>query len=114
MDSEYAWKVEKGSKVKLKDYDPNYKHTELAHEEAALQLQNLGDEISKLQELLSAAQHHSMLIILQGMDTSSNDGTIRHVFSRVNPQGCYVHPFKEPTEDEMSHDVLLRVHKIAP
>jgi len=114
MGTDYVWKVEKGSNVKLKDYDPNYIHKQIAHEETALELQNLGEEISKLQELLFAAQHHSMLIILQGMDTSGKDGTIRHVFSRVNPQGCYVHPFKEPTEDELAHDFLWRVHKYAP
>jgi PPK2 family polyphosphate:nucleotide phosphotransferase len=64
--------------------------------------------------MLAAAQRQSMLIILQGMDTSGKDGTIRHVFSRVNPQGCYVHSFKEPTEEELVHDFLWRVHKNTP
>jgi PPK2 family polyphosphate:nucleotide phosphotransferase len=48
------------------------------------------------------------------MDTSGKDGTIRHVFSRVNPQGCYVHSFKEPTEEDLAHDFLWRVHKYTP
>jgi PPK2 family polyphosphate:nucleotide phosphotransferase len=114
MATDYVWKVEKGSKVKLKDYDPGYTHGEATRQKADLELQKLGEEISKLQELLAAAQHHSMLIILQGMDTSGKDGTIRHVFSRVNPQGCYVHSFKEPTEEELAHDFLWRVHKNTP
>ncbi|GAC1565236.1 MAG: polyphosphate kinase 2 family protein [Ktedonobacteraceae bacterium] len=113
MGTDYVWKVEKGSNVKLKDYDPGYT-TQITREEAALEIQNLGEEISKLQELLAAAQHHSILIILQGMDTSGKDGSIHHVFSRVNPQGCFVHSFKAPTEDELAHDFLWRVHKNTP
>ncbi len=63
---------------------------------------------------MAAAQHHSLLMILQGMDTSGKDGTIRHVFSHVNPQGCNVHSFKEPTQEELLHDFLWRVHKVTP
>ena len=114
MATEYVWTVDKGSKVKLKDYDPDHTHSDISRAEAEPEIQKLGEEISKLQELLAAAQHQSMLIILQGMDTSGKDGTIRHVFSRVNPQGCYVHSFKEPTEVELAHDFLWRVHKHAP
>lgn len=114
MATEYVWTVDKGSKVKLKDYDPDHTHSDISRAEAEPEIQKLGEEISKLQELLAAAQHQSMLIILQGMDTSGKDGTIRHVFSRVNPQGCYVHSFKEPTEVELAHDFLWRVHKNAP
>jgi len=51
-----------------------------------------------------SGQHHSMLVILQGMDTSGKDGTIRHVLAHVNPQGCLVHSFKEPTPEELAHD----------
>ena len=114
MSADYVWKVEKGSKVKLKDYDPDYTHGDLNRDDADKELQKLGEEISKLQELLAAAHHQSMLIILQGMDTSGKDGTIRHVFSRVNPQGCYVHSFKEPTPEDLAHDFLWRIHKNTP
>jgi len=79
-----------------------------------MELQKLSDELSDLQEMLSAAQLHSMLVVLQGMDTSGKDGTIRHVFSHVNPQGCYVHSFKAPTQEELAHDFLWRVHKVTP
>lgn len=114
MATDYVWKVEPGSKVKLKDYDPDDTPGENKRDDAEKQLDDLGGEISELQELLAAAQHQSMLIILQGMDTSGKDGTIRHVFSRVNPQGCYVHSFKEPTGEDLAHDFLWRVHKYTP
>ena len=110
----YVWKVDAGSKVKLKDYDPGY--TEKLNDRASAdqELQALSNELSELQELLAAAQQHSLLVVLQGMDTSGKDGTIRHVLSHVNPQGCNVHSFKAPTQEELSHDFLWRVHRVAP
>lgn len=72
------------------------------------------DELFKLQNVLYAQQKHSLLIILQGMDASGKDGTIRHVFSCVNPQGCMVRSFKSPTELEKLHDFLWRVHAETP
>jgi len=110
----YVGKVDPGSKVRLKDYDPGYtaKHSDRAS--ADKELQELSDELNELQELLAAAQHHGMLIVLQGMDTSGKDGTIRHVLSHVNPQGCYVVSFKVPTAEELAHDFLWRVHKVTP
>jgi PPK2 family polyphosphate:nucleotide phosphotransferase len=108
------WKVEEGTKVKLKDYDPGYTASHIDHASAKGELERLAKEMSTLQEALSAAQHQSMLIILQGMDTSGKDGTIRHVFSNVNPQGCYVHSFKQPTLEELAHDFLWRVHQVTP
>jgi PPK2 family polyphosphate:nucleotide phosphotransferase len=108
------WKIDDGSKVKLKDYDPDYTDEQSDRAAAQTELQRLSDELSDLQELMSAAQHHSLLVILQGMDTSGKDGTIRHVLSHVNPQGCHVVSFKEPTREELAHDFLWRVHKVAP
>jgi PPK2 family polyphosphate:nucleotide phosphotransferase len=110
----YVWKVDAGSKVKLKDYNPGYtdKHSDRASVD--LELQALSNELSELQELLSAAQQHSLLVVLQGMDTSGKDGTIRHVLSHVNPQGCDVYSFKAPTQEELAHDFLWRVHKVTP
>lgn len=109
-----AWKVNEGSKVKLDDYDPNFKDQHSDHASAEAELAKLSDELSDLQELLSAAQHHSLLVVLQGMDTSGKDGTIRHVLSHVNPQGCDVHSFKAPTPEELAHDFLWRIHKVTP
>jgi PPK2 family polyphosphate:nucleotide phosphotransferase len=111
---ELAWKVEAGSKVKLKDYDPNYvdEHTDPVSARAELEI--LTRELGGLQELLAAAQHHSLLVVLQGMDTSGKDGTIRHVLSQVNPQGCEVRSFKAPTGRELGHDFLWRIHRGTP
>ena len=110
----YVWKVDAGSKVTLKDYDPGYTDKQSDRSSADLELQKLSDELSELQELLTAAQQQSLLVVLQGMDTSGKDGTIRHVLSHVNPQGCDVHAFKEPTQEELVHDFLWRVHKVTP
>jgi PPK2 family polyphosphate:nucleotide phosphotransferase len=74
----------------------------------------LAAELGELQELLYAAKTHSLLVILQGLDTSGKDGTIRHVFKDVNPIGCRVTPFKVPTEEELAHDFLWRVHPHTP
>ena len=109
-----AWKVEEGNQVKLKDYDPDYidEHTDPAIARAELEL--LGAELGGLQELLAAAQHHSLLVVLQGMDASGKADTIFQVLSQVNPQGCEVLAFKGPTLRELAHDFLWRVHRGAP
>src|SRR4051812_18701542 len=74
----------------------------------------LKEKLYELQNLFYAERKHSLLIILQGMDGAGKDGTIRHVFSSVDPQGCNVKSFKSPTEEEFSHDFLWRVHPHAP
>ena len=109
-----AWKVEPGSNVKLQDYDPNFvdEHTDPALAKA--ELEQLGKELGELQELLAAAHHHSLLVVLQGMDTSGKADTIHQVLSRVNPQGCEVRSFKVPTSRELDHDFLWRVHRVTP
>jgi PPK2 family polyphosphate:nucleotide phosphotransferase len=70
--------------------------------------------LSDLQEALWIARTHSVLVVLQGVDTSGKDGTIRHVFSGLNPQGARVASFKAPTEIEAAHDFLWRVHAQCP
>jgi len=71
-------------------------------------------QLFNLQNLLFAEQKHSVLIILQGMDAAGKDGTIRHVFSSMNPMGVNIKAFKAPTEEENSHDFLWRVHPHVP
>jgi PPK2 family polyphosphate:nucleotide phosphotransferase len=71
-------------------------------------------KIDPLQERLYAEGKQSLLIILQGMDTSGKDGTIRHVMRGINPQGCQVTSFKEPTPAENAHDFLWRIHEHVP
>src|SRR5256885_12870847 len=72
------------------------------------------DRISDLQRVLYADARYAILIVLQGRDASGKDGTIRKVFSAVNPQGCTVASFKQPTELEQHHDFLWRVHQQVP
>jgi PPK2 family polyphosphate:nucleotide phosphotransferase len=71
-------------------------------------------QLDDLQELLYASQSKAVLIVLQGMDTAGKDGTIRHIFSGVNPQGCQVASFKVPTQLEQRHDFLWRCHAEVP
>jgi PPK2 family polyphosphate:nucleotide phosphotransferase len=71
-------------------------------------------EIGELQELLYASDTHALLLIFQGMDTSGKDGAIRNVLREVNPQGCRVASFKVPTDEELAHDFLWRVHHQTP
>ncbi len=111
----YVWKIDQDDKkVKLKDYDPGFTASHSDRGSADQELQSLSNELNELQELLAAAQKNSLLVVLQGMDTSGKDGTIRHVLSHVNPQGCFVHSFKAPTQEELAHDFLWRVHKFTP
>jgi PPK2 family polyphosphate:nucleotide phosphotransferase len=72
------------------------------------------DQLDDLQNLLYAGAHHSLLIVLQGMDASGKDGVIRNIFGHLNPQGVTVRSFKKPTDEELSHDFLWRVHHYTP
>jgi PPK2 family polyphosphate:nucleotide phosphotransferase len=83
-------------------------------DEGLKQLEALNGELESLQELLYAEHRKKLLIVLQGMDTSGKDGTIRHVFEGVNPQGVRVANFKVPTALELDHDYLWRVHQQVP
>ncbi len=109
-----AWKVAEGSKVKLMEYDPDFLDTYTDRALASAELEKLSEELSELQQLLAAAQHHSLLIVLQGMDTSGKDGTIRHVMAHVNPLVCEVRSFKGPTDRELAYDFLWRIHRVVP
>jgi PPK2 family polyphosphate:nucleotide phosphotransferase len=71
-------------------------------------------QIAKLQRVFYADARHALLIVLQGRDAAGKDGTIRHVFGAVNPQGCEVTSFKQPTALEQRHDYLWRVHRHVP
>ncbi|HEY0752246.1 MAG TPA: polyphosphate kinase, partial [Chitinophagaceae bacterium] len=82
--------------------------------ETKKETEKLLEELNELQYLLYAENKHSVLVILQGMDASGKDGLIRKVFGQLNPQGVSVSSFKVPTEEELSHDFLWRIHKNAP
>ena len=109
----YAFKIEPGKTVKLKNYDPDH-DAGLDKEQGKAEFTKLNAELDVLQEELYAAGMHSVLMVLQGMDTSGKDGAIRNVLLNVNPQGCRVESFKVPTEEELAHDFLWRVHKVTP
>ena len=109
----YAARLDKEQKVKLGDYAPDEKGSE-DKDASAVVLAKLGEELRGLQEWLYAAQKHSVLIVLQGLDTAGKDGTIAHVMQSVNPQGCEVASFKVPTPLEASHDFLWRIHQQTP
>src|ERR1700758_5362679 len=83
-------------------------------EDAEKMLAKYRQQLSSLQEVFYASQRKALLIVLQGMDTSGKDGTIRHIFSGVNPQGCDVTSFKVPTALEARHDFLWRAHNAVP
>jgi PPK2 family polyphosphate:nucleotide phosphotransferase len=86
----------------------------MSKENIKKETQKLKFKIEELQNLMYAEGKHALLIILQGMDASGKDGTIKNVFDAVNPMGCRVVSFKKPTELEMKHDFLWRVHQQVP
>ena len=100
---------------KIDDFDPDdtsgVKAGKTAGRDKALKLQ---EKLDALQEVLAAEGKHKVLIVLQGMDTSGKDGTIRHVMGGFDPQGVRVVSFKKPTEEELQHDFLWRIHKHVP
>ena len=109
----YAHKVAPGSKVALDKIAPD-DNGGMDKEEGLARFAKLNAELDVIQEELYAAGTHSVLLVLQGMDTSGKDGTIRTVLLNLNPQGVRVESFKVPTEEELAHDFLWRVHKVAP
>ena len=106
--------VKPGAFVSLEDYPPEYTGTYEKKGQTKARLKKLHKHLLKLQELLYAESQHSLLIILQGMDTCGKDGTIRKVMAGINVQGCDVVSFKVPTTDELSRDFLWRAHKAVP
>ncbi|MBW7912629.1 MAG: polyphosphate kinase [Taibaiella sp.] len=83
-------------------------------EATKLKTKDILAELNELQNLLYAENKHSVLVIFQGMDASGKDGVVRDVFTSMNPTGIRVYSFKVPTEEELSHDFLWRVHKVTP
>ena len=92
----------------------NYSRDAQGKSQAKDRTRDLIKQLAGLQERLYANGSRALLVVLQGMDTSGKDGTIRHVMSGVNPQGCKVVSFKTPTPEELRHDFLWRVHQHVP
>ncbi|MGH9968721.1 MAG: polyphosphate kinase 2 family protein [Pyrinomonadaceae bacterium] len=112
------YRVKPNSQLNLGTCDPDntgeYKKTDQGKEKAKAVTVQLIGRLEELQERLYANGTRAVLIVLQGMDTSGKDGTIKSVMSGVNPQGCKVVSFKAPSSEELSHDFLWRVHQKAP
>jgi len=113
MTQHLAIPVAPGNKIDLSKIDPDDKRG-LDREQGDKAFENLGARLGVLQELLYAAKQHAVLVVLQGLDTSGKDGTIRHVMSSVSPQGVEVESFKVPTAEELAHDFLWRAHRVVP
>jgi PPK2 family polyphosphate:nucleotide phosphotransferase len=109
------YRVKPGQRIVLSELDTRDRSEFDGKKKAGRkQLLELNKRLEDLQELLYAEGKHKVLIVLQGMDTAGKDGTIRHVFDGVNPQGVKVASFGVPTDEELAHDYLWRVHKQTP
>ncbi len=106
--------VAPGHKVKLKDIDPGFHGRHESADTAAPEIAAYLEKLGTLQYTLYAERAHSLLIVLQGIDAAGKDGVCRHVIGAMNPQGCAVTGFKQPTAEERGHDFLWRVHRHAP
>jgi PPK2 family polyphosphate:nucleotide phosphotransferase len=121
-DATRLFQVRPGRKLKLKRHDPAWaggdefkelKKPELK-ERAVAFLQKNCEDLASAQELLYASDIYSVLIVLQAMDAAGKDGTIKHVMSGVNPQGCQVFAFKKPSDEDIDHNFLWRYMKCLP
>lgn len=108
------FRVDPGAKVDLGEVDANFTDRHDSRELAVAQLADETDHLRRLQYRLYAEGRRSLLICLQGRDAAGKDGTIRHVFGAMNPQGCTVTGFKVPSAEEAAHDFLWRYHQAAP
>jgi PPK2 family polyphosphate:nucleotide phosphotransferase len=114
MDFSSRLKMQPGSKLHLERFDPGKTFGFEKGPESKKLSEKAIERLDSLQSLLYAENKRALLIVLQGMDAAGKDGTIRHVMSGVNPQGCHVTPFKVPSHEEAEHDFLWRAHLAVP
>jgi PPK2 family polyphosphate:nucleotide phosphotransferase len=108
------FRVRPGEKVKLGKWPATVKAICTTKKDYHKLLNKHVEELSTLQQLHYASNHYALLLIFQGMDAAGKDGAIRHVMSGINPQGCEVFSFKQPTADELEHDFLWRTSRHLP
>ncbi len=109
------YRVKQGAHLDFSDHASGEKSLYLGEkDETDAQFDMLQDELQQLQKMLYAQNKHRVLVVMQAMDTGGKDGCIKHVFSRIDPQGIHVRSFKKPTEEELAHDFLWRVHAKVP
>ncbi len=109
----HAIRIKPGSRVDLSAI-PTRADGGMTKEEGKARIVELAEQVNELHDLLYAAEECALLIILQGMDTSGKDGAIKSVFRYTDPLGVKAWPFKVPTELELAHDFLWRVHSLVP
>jgi len=108
------YRVKPGKKVKLDHWPTMGKPVCASDKEYRRTLADHVKQLSELQQLHYAENRYALLIVFQGMDASGKDGAIRHVMSGVNPEGCDVHSFKQPSAEELEHDFLWRTTRVLP
>lgn len=102
-----------GKEHRVSDFSPSFT-ADLSKQEAKEQLSKDIERLSNLQSMLYAQDRYAILIIFQAMDAAGKDGTIKHVMSGINPQGCQVYSFKQPSVEELDHDYLWRINRSLP
>src|SRR5690349_21186122 len=110
------YRVERGAKFKLKHFDPDdTAHLGTEDKPRAQELLGIGRAaLAELQDMLYAQDRWSVLLVFQAMDAAGKDSAIKHVMSGINPQGCQVTSFKQPTSEELDHDYMWRCAKNLP
>jgi PPK2 family polyphosphate:nucleotide phosphotransferase len=103
-----------GKKISLNDYEPDYTGSFKTKDEAKKKLKADIKKLAALQDKLYAHDKFALLLIFQAMDAAGKDGTIKHVMSGINPQGCQVFSFKKPSNEELDHDYIWRTYKCMP
>ena len=109
------FRITKGAGFQLKSYDPgNTCGLKLDKGEASELLQQGTEWLAQEQDVLYAQDRWSLLLVFQAMDAAGKDSTIKHVMSGVNPQGCQVFSFKQPSQEDLNHDFMWRYSKCLP
>jgi PPK2 family polyphosphate:nucleotide phosphotransferase len=106
--------VQPNSTMRWKDYDPDDTGKYQSKEEVAEKLRRDTERLAKYQDILYAQNTYGVLLVVQALDAAGKDSLIKHVFSGVNPQGCQVVSFKQPSQEELDHDYLWRISQKLP
>jgi PPK2 family polyphosphate:nucleotide phosphotransferase len=114
MNYHKRFRIKPGKKIRLKDFDPQFAAKHEKKKSALQKIAKLQKRMDELQFQLYAENKRSLLICLQAPDAGGKDGVVRHVIGTMNPQGCRVVGFKEPTPEELAHDFLWRIERQTP
>jgi len=110
-----TYRIDRPGKFKLSDHDPaDHGGLDIEKMEARDLLADGVQQLAEMQEKLYAQDRWAVLVILQAMDAAGKDSVVEHVMSGINPQGCEVHPFKQPSPEELDHDFMWRTTKVLP